>query len=316
MRYIYPRVEHWVQNDIWDHIAKCTRVCYQSSPKDNESSEEFVKRVILHSSTGEVDKDKIHGAMLEHGTVYLSWLYDLHVNDTEKYIQNPYSYVILEPQDNGDVDTFITTNLRVIIENNWLNDLRYQCKPTIHKRRYTLSFITDIGVSRELNRHRVHSICEESTRYCNYANNKFDKSISTTIPKWFRTDEANMRYFEHHVLDKFESYMDDFLSYYEDGNITDIPAWNDIDWYLFAIVTANYCYNKLISKGWTPQQARQVLPLATKTQVVHTAFIDDWIHFFKLRADGISGKVHPHMKELAAEAKNLLIKSNYEHLSD
>ena len=64
----------------------------------------------------------------------------------------------------------------------------------------------------------------------------------------------------------------------------------------------------LIRKGWKPQQAREVLPLATKTQLIHTAFVDDWKHFFALRADGVSGPPHPNAKLVAEPLKEEFIK--------
>jgi len=65
------------------------------------------------------------------------------------------------------------------------------------------------------------------------------------------------------------------------------------------LLTAEATYKRLIKDGWTPQQARQVLPLSTKVQTIHTAFNDDWDEFVKLRADACSGSVHPNMKVIA-----------------
>ena len=87
--------------------------------------------------------------------------------------------------------------------------------------------------------------------------------------------------------------------------------WNTIDWYLYALSTSALAYKKLIQLGWKPQQAREVLPLATKTQLIHTAFVDDWKHFFALRADGVSGPPHPNAKLIAAPLKEEFIKNGY-----
>ena len=300
MKLILPNVEIWKQGttleDIWKHIARCTRVCYQSTPKENgETDEKFVKRVILRpdSSTGRLDFDKIHGAMLEHGTVYL--IAPRLSSFTACYVANKYSKVVIH-NDNA----YITTNLRVIYEYGYLDDLKYICAPTEHHvKRVTVSFTTNIGVSREFNRHRVNSIAEESTRYCNY-NKRNDGQIKIGLPAWLLDDE-NMGYIEHHADDDLHSYCTDIA----DGDDTN---WCDIDYYLFALSCAEYCYNNLICKGWKPQQAREVLPLATKSQLIHTAFIDDWKHFFALRADGVSGPVHPNAKLLAMPLKQEFIK--------
>lgn len=303
MELITPSVEIWEQNNgsldgIWAHIARCTRVCYQSTPKENgETNEEFVKRVILRISNGDLDWDKIHGAMLENGTVYLTlpitnvMCDEVNLDITgisRRYRNNKYSKVVI-----SDKYVYVTTNLRVIYENNWLEDLEYIDRPTFHHKRVTVSFTTNIGVTREFNRHRVNSIAEESTRYCNY-NKRNDGQVKIGLPAWLLDDE-NMGYIEHHADDDLYSYCEDIV----DKTAIGADGWCDIDYYLFALTCAEYCYNNLIAKGWKPQQAREVLPLANKSQLIHTAFVDDWIHFFKLRAFGVSGPPHPNAKLVA-----------------
>lgn len=69
-----------------------------------------------------------------------------------------------------------------------------------------------------------------------------------------------------------------------------------------------FCYMKLLEKGWTPQQARRVLPLDLKTEVIYTAFVDDWKHFFDLRCDT---NAHPDMLEIAVPLRDEFIKQGY-----
>lgn len=311
MELIKPSVEIWEQGttleDMWKHIARCTRVCYQSTPKnDGETDEEFIKRVILrpNSSTGELNFDKIHGAMLEHGTVYLTLKtvcpgdegYDLY----EKYRYNKYSKAIVKQ---GFV--CITTNLRVLYENNWLEDLDYVTSPTeYHFKRVTVSFTTNIGVTREFNRHRINSMAEESTRYCDYTAGRLQKSNKFALPAWF-LDEEHLPYIESHKFDKLGSYLSDI---WEKDDNTLLNEWYDMDFYLAALTFAEWFYQMLRKKGWKPQQAREVLPLATKSQLIHTAFVDDWKHFFALRADGVSGIPHPNAKLVAEPLKQEFIK--------
>ena len=304
MELITPSVEIWEQGtsspveDMYAHIARCTRVCYQSEKKGDESEEDFVKRVILRHEPWSSEAN--HLAMLEHGSVYLKrpidWA-DSDYNIFETFYEiNPYSKVSYDNSNN----CYVSTNLRVLIENKRLYDLKYVCVPSdYHFRRVTVSFITNIGVSREFNRHRVNSIAEESTRYCNY-NKRNDGQIKIGLPAWLLGEE-HLPYIESHQFDSLVSYCDDICT-------EDDKNWSNIDYYLFALTTAEYCYNMLIKKGWTPQKAREVLPLATKTQLIHTAFADDWKHFIALRADGISGPVHPNAKLLAAPLKELFIK--------
>jgi thymidylate synthase (FAD) len=305
MNLITPSFEIWEQGtsspveDMWKHIARCTRVCYQSTPKNNgETDEEFVKRVILRpdSSTGELNFDKIHGAMLEHGAIYL--IAPAQSSVTMCYASNKYSKIFVI----GD-KAYITTNLRVIYEYGFISDLEHAVLPTeYHPKRVTVCFTTNIGVSREFNRHRVNSIAEESTRYCNYTLDKFGNHITYVTPSWLLDSmPANTEQYEQLALDNI-------IKQYGTENEHN---WEDIDYYLFSLMVSNYCYNNLILKGWKPQQAREVLPLATKTQLIHTAFVDDWKHFFALRADGVSGPPHPNAALLAKPLKEEFIKHGY-----
>lgn len=308
MEFVTPYFEIWQQGntlaDIWKHIARCTRVCYQSTPKENgETDKEFVKRVILRNEPWNSDAN--HLAMLEHGTVYLDLPNSArNFNAVEEYALNKYSKIVSVYLDNGS-HNFVTTNLRILIEHDWLDDLQYICAPNMyHRHRITVSFTTNIGVTREFNRHRVNSIAEESTRFCNY-NKRNDGQIKIGLPTWLLNEE-NMPYLESHRFDKLSSYCEDVL-----GNKNLIDNWCDIDYYLFSLTVAEFCYNSLIQKGWKPQQAREVLPLATKSQLIHTAFVDDWKHFFKLRADGVSGPAHPNAKLLAKPLKDKFIELGY-----
>lgn len=319
MELVRPSAEIWEQGttleDMWKHIARCTRVCYQSTPKnDGETDEEFVKRVILRpdSSTGELNFDKIHGAMLEHGTIYLEiYCYNGCEDDNYykiiNYRENKYSIVnnIFYNSESIAKNFAITTNLRVLYENNWLDDLKYICAPTEHHaKRVTVSFTTNIGVSREFNRHRVNSIAEESTRYCDYTAGRLQKSNKFALPAWF-LDEEHLPYIESHEFDTLGSYLSDI---WEKDDNTLLNEWHDMDFYLAALTFAEWFYQMLRKKGWKPQQAREVLPLATKSQLIHTAFIDDWKHFFALRADGVSGPPHPNAKLVAEPLKQEFIK--------
>ena len=319
MELVRPSVEIWEQGstleDMWKHIARCTRVCYQSASniKQGETAEEFVKRVILRisSSTGELNWEKLHGAMLEHGTVYLHEYAEYHSSRLSKYKYNKYSRCVEEYshkevcQSDEDYmyNYYITTNLRVIYENDWLDDLKYICAPTEHHvKRVTVSFTTNIGVSREFNRHRVNSIAEESTRYCNY-NKRNDGQIKIGLPAWLLGEE-HLPYVKTHQFDSVISYCDDICREAD-------RDWTNIDYYLCALTICEYCYNKLIETGWKPQQAREVLPLATKSQLIHTAFLTDWYHFLNLRYDGISGPPHPNAKLVAKPLYDEFVKRGY-----
>lgn len=320
MRLIIPNVEIWEQGntleDMWKHIARCTRVCYQSTPKENgETDEEFVKRVILRNisdmNTLSCNFEKLHGAMLEHGTVYLD-LDNTNTTVRETYItffkNNPYSRCrgIYEANDFAMPSHIcITTNLRVIYENHLTHLLNKLVHPTdSHIKRVTVSFTTNIGVTREFNRHRVNSPAEESTRYCDYTAGRLQKHNKFALPAWL-LDEEHLPYIEVHQFDKLGSYLSDM---WEKDDSTLLNEWCDMDFYLAALTFAEWFYQMLRHKGWKPQQAREVLPLATKSQLIHTAFIDDWKHFFALRANGVSGPPHPNAELVAAPLKEEFIK--------
>ena len=297
MKLINQNVEEWhcgyTLPEIWSHIAKCARVCYQSEPRNNgETDEEFVKRVILRNhSLEEIGESrelqlKLHLSVLEHGTVYLDIPYEEDTREGillfnhNKYSKYNYCY---------DLKCYITTNMRTIVEQNLTKYLKYICAPTrIHHLRTTFNITTDIGVARELARHRTHSISEESTRYCNYSKDKFNNEL-TFIKPYSLNDEKLKLYEDYHIVIRDKSPESIFIA-----NLNNVES----------------DYLDLIKLGWTPQQARQILPLSTKVQTIHTAFESDWAEFISLRADACSGSVHPNMKVIADKIKCLMSKEN------
>lgn len=134
--------------------------------------------------------------------------------------------------------------------------------------------------------HRVNSIAEESTRYCNYSKDKFGKEISISLPSWIKETDAEI-----------QASFSDYCSSIAHQHTKD---WDPVDYWLFANMACEHSYLNLIRLGWTPQQARTVLPLDTKTELVHTAFIDDWKHFLDLRYHGTTGKPHPDAYQIAS----------------
>lgn len=151
---------------IYNQIERVGRVCYKSEDKiTDDSAKPFVDRMIKSG----------HGAMLEHGTVYLK-LTGVFLNPTDyvikygnyvvdHYADNKYSKVVIKHDKEWKSNVYITTNYRVLVENGWFDDLKYICEPTeCHEKRLTVHFICDRGVSHEFVRHRVFSFAQESTR--------------------------------------------------------------------------------------------------------------------------------------------------------
>lgn len=288
MRIIKPSFEIWDQEEglegIYKQIERAGRVCYKSEDKITEdSAKEFVERMIKSG----------HGAMLEHGTVYLKIPYGTMDDRGEfsnepiviKYIDNPYSVVM----NNSENDYwYITSNYRVIIENGWIDDLQYLCEPTeFHAKRITVHFVCDRGVSHEFVRHRVMSFAQESTRYCNYSKDKFGNELTYICPCWLDYDRVQ-ELTEIANRDNKEVYRighDESLSMEERGLCS----------FVYDMSNHEHGYLFQISVGWKPQEARAVLPNALKTELVMTGFVSDWEHFFKLRD---AGSTHPQAREL------------------
>ena len=232
---------------IYKQIEIAGRTCYKSEDKITETSaKEFVDRMIISG----------HGAMLEHGTIYLKikW-YNLF--KIKKYFLNKYTII--------KNWKYITTNYRTMVENGWLDDLKYICEPTEdHAKRLSVRFIMDRIGSQSFCRHRVFSFAQESTRYCNYSKDKFGNELTFIIPCWLKT---------------------------EGDTNTDIKdGWYD------SLQKSEITYINLLKHNWQPQQARSILPNSLKTELVMTGFVSDWKHFFGLRT---STAAHPQARELA-----------------
>ena len=285
MKLIKPSVEIIKQeeydlNHIFKFIELAGRTCYKSEDKITEdSSKEFVDRMIRSEDS----------AMLEHGTVYLT-IPNKNISRSlliYNYEMNPYSKVIWT---NDNV--YITTNYRVIIENNWTEHLEYITAPSkFHKKRTTVKFICDRGVSHEFVRHRVFSFAQESTRYCNYTKDKFNNELTFIIPCWIK-DLKEGNYYA-------------YCEYNHSKNDTS-KRWFD------SCMSAEFVYTNLIEEGWKPQEARTILPNSLKTELIMTGFDSDWQHFFELRC---APNAHPQAKELADMLKiNLINKLIWKNL--
>lgn len=132
----------------------------------------------------------------------------------------------------------------------------------------SVRFVVDRGVSHELVRHRLASYSQESTRYCDYSGGH----VEFVIPPWVDVAE---------------------------GNYADAASIEGVDlngcWWVSLLLEAERTYKRLRGAGWSPQQARSVLPNSLKTEVVMTANFREWYHVFRLRA---SKKAHPQMREI------------------
>lgn len=294
---------------LYKQVELCGRVAYKSEDKITEDSYKgFVDRMIKLN----------HGAVLEHGTVYLkipAGLYEFLDYNNYRYddikdsiFANPYTKIHCQ---NGYY--YISTNYRVLIENfaqEFIQELlQYICEPTeYHEKRICVRFVCDRGVSHEFVRHRTFSFLMESTRYCNYSKNKFNNEVTFIIPNWLdltsSDDEIHIDGNEGEYCYSDDIYTSNFLytlRYAERIYLDLIKQWDK------KIPDKRY-KSGFKNNPWTPQEARAVLPNALKTELIMTGFVSDWKHFFKLRD---AGSAHPQAQELAKPLHEEFIRRNY-----
>lgn len=242
-------------------IEEIARTCYKSEDKLG-SNPNWVKDVLI---------SKRHLAMVEHGTIYLTLRDCGECNEIVWFYQgNKFSVVNLI---NGDA--FITTNYRVILDNNREEDLKYQTSfiENGHERRISVHFVIDRGVSHEFVRNRGeegNSFAQESTRYCCYALGKFGMSCTFIDAPFIKEGDH----------DEYEK---------------DLKVIEDI-------------YFKWVNKGYKAQEARGFLCNFLKTELWITGTMHDWGHFLFLRADKAA---HPQAQEVAYPLKEEFLKRGW-----
>lgn len=281
---------------MYKQIELSGRVAYKSEDKITEDSYKgFVDRIIKLN----------HGAVLEHGTVYLKIpIYAATSYRIDNYKNNPYSKTQINMD--GESCYYVTTNMRVLVEHSWLDDLKYLCEPTkYHEKRVCVKFICDRGVSHEFVRHRKFSFLMESTRYCNYSKDKFGNELTFIIPCWLNIPEGNYTNIAKQSNEDGE-YKQIML---HENNINAYPLTTTSEGrFLWSCYWDEHNYFDLLNYGWKPQQARAVLPNSLKTELIMTGFVSDWTHFFELRD---AGSAHPQAQELAKPLHEEFIKRSY-----
>jgi thymidylate synthase (FAD) len=301
-------------------IEKVGRACWASENLITDRSyEDFVKGLMSRE----------HNAPLEHGTLYLIYLigspmydpyYVIHFDDVRKFKLNPYSRVVEKKFDvaaqakdsewmhsfveqyGPTTAYFVTTNLRVIVENFKEEEVEKVLDHAVnnpypeHIRRMTVHFTCQRAISAEFNRHRKDSIMERSSRYCNFSMDKFGNEIGIVKPDWVVNERPD-------VSDiGFMGYVRALFYHGSD-------EWTKFDYWMFANLTCEWAYMHLINEGAKPEEARDILPMDLQTELYHTAFIDDWKHFFMLRAWQSKGnKPHPEAKKLARQVFDEFVK--------
>lgn len=254
-------------------IERCGRVCYKSEDRiTDDSYEKFVNMLVKRD----------HARPLEFGTVHLRisegvW------NDMVLTLATDYHYSTNWIQAKLHFgEYFITTNYRYYL-------FLTKIYPEIEKyfteednelfpKRHTVHFVLSRGIMDEFRTHVGLSHLAESTRYCNYSKDKFNNQITFIQPSWI-------------ILDKEIAPINELclLSGQYDRENPNLR-------YLASLVDANYAYVLLLNKGWTPQQARDVLPLSVKSELISCGFEDAWENFFYRRC---AKDAHPMAREIA-----------------
>lgn len=275
MKLIEPDVRLWDTKGLEKEtiIARAARVCYKSETTGPESDERLCSRLY---------KNK-HFSMFRHYTIY----YIIPVNEVKDKVKECLDLIRFNPYSRINMDSdnyYISLNYQSFYEryyymdmiNNYIvseQDFYDKVKDTNIIRIYRFQFYitTSIDISRELNRKSPNNIAEESTRYCNYTKNKFDRQISIVKPyNWDETPNV----------------IKDFY----------IKQWE----------SAEETYTKLVSENVPAEIARKVLPLGTATHVVYTYTLDEWIDIIKARCYGVTGKPHPDAKLVVSKINNIL----------
>ena len=241
---------------IKKHIERCARVSYKSQDKITDTS--YEKFVNMLESRG-------HDRPLEFGTVHLKMpesefrsLIDI-LTSSRTYNDLWMHYKIVETWEEG-YTVYLTTNYRYykLMWNQMITLSKYFDKTDSehYPKRYTVHMILDRGVMDEFRTHVGLSHLAESTRYCNYSKDKFGNELTFIQPCW------------------------------------DIRGTNYIDF----LQHAEWGYFRMLKNGWTPQQARSILPLGIKSELISCGFEDAWENFFKRRD---APDAHPMAQEIA-----------------
>jgi len=262
---------------IKKQIERCARVSYKSENRITEDSyEKFVNMLI----------NRGHDRPLEFGTVHLKMNYgeliDLQDTLTGIGIYNDYWLRWNEEIIDSDDNIFVTTNYRYFLEiikqHPWIEELLDESDSEYYPKRYTVHMILSRGVMDEFRTHVGLSHLAESTRYCNYSKDKFGNEVTFIIPSWLSMEpQDSMNTKEIYSGEDFDDETPKYI-------------------WLNALNCAEIAYKNLLQKGWTPQQARSVLPLSIKSELISCGFEDVWNNFFSRRC---ASDAHPMAQEIA-----------------
>ena len=256
-------------------IERCGRVCYKSEDRTTEDSyEKFVNML----------EKRDHARPLEFGTVHLKLTLnalDLFQETvvTSKIFNNQWiQWDIEEDSEDNEYYAYMTTNYRYYLallnEAPWLPKYLDSNDNEFYPKRYTVHFITSRGIMDEFRTHVGLSHLAESSRYCSYDKNRFGNELTFIIPNWVNTNCPNKEQEE--------------------------PSVASIEWST-AMLDSEASYMNLIKMGCTAQEAREVLPLSVKSELISCGFEDVWSNFFYRRC---AKDAHPMAREIATKVRD------------
>lgn len=259
--------------DIYKHIEYCARISYKSQDKITDTSyEKFVNML----------KSRGHDRPLEFGTVHLKMsnpqfdALQMLLIKNKVYNDCWIKYNVIDTE--KESICYITTNYRYYMElcryDRGVSEYLDSSDSPFYPRRYTVHMILDRGVMDEFRTHVGLSHLAESTRYVNYSKKKFGSELTFIKPCWL-DDEKLKLYGPYHTVIRDKSPESIFIA-----NLNNVER----------------DYLDLIKLGWTPQQARSVLPLSIKSELISCGFKDSWENFFYRRD---APDAHPMAQEIA-----------------
>lgn len=335
MKLVKPYVKYVQNKDNYEHIAKAARICYASEAKGHNDYE-FVENLWIKRN---------HRSPYRHGTLY----YEIPASFQRllsKFINNPFCTCVYIP---GEYTWFISTNCQFVreLDSNILKTLDnfvineeyiYKCAKAYPELldiiRISFELQTQISTSRELNRVSPNNICEQSTRYCNFANEKFGEDIAFCEPHWLDATT-----FYNPLNNKEIERDEEIFRKREDGKTVafcngkclivgkeypiatkGIPqkdgsslVYNPITIgqdYIEGLLDDEQRYFRYIKYGMKPQDARGILGIDCATKCFYTYSIKEWKHILDLRYKGTTGDPHPNAKIIATEIYNKLKELN------
>ena len=261
---------------IKQFIERCARVSYKSENRITDNS--YIKFVDMLES-------RDHARPLEFGSVHLKMsISDFHQLRDTLCANKMWNDIWIQFTYIGEL-TYRTTNYRYYLDIIRLYPYieRYFTPKDdiLYPKRHTVHMILSRGVMDEFRTHVGLSHLAESTRYCSYNKDKFGNEVTFIIPNWVNTKCPNKK---------------------QEG-----PSIPDMEWST-AMLNAEASYMNLLKMGWKPQQARDVLPLAVKSELISCGFIDAWVNFFKRRC---ANDAHPMAREIALKVQDEFIKNYY-----